>query len=292
MRRFALFGHPVTHSLSPAIQQAAFDKTGVDWTYEALDIAPDELFETTERLRHGSWDGANVTLPHKQDVIPLLDDLAESAALTSAVNTITRDEERLVGHNTDMPAFLHDLRAHHELRPSGAGLILGAGGAARAVAFGLASRGMDLHVISRSERPAKLIAADVHQTHSMEVSILPWEEASFAKASSDCALVVNATPVGMLPNDQETPWPHDVAFPDNAFMYDLIYTPGETRLVREARLSGLSATSGAGMLVEQGALAFELWTGLRAPRRSMRAALDRALDESPPISSDREVLNA
>jgi shikimate dehydrogenase len=311
--RFVLLGHPVGHSISPAMQSAAFDKMGLDWTYEAIDVAPGELLGAVDRLRNGVWRGANVTIPHKQAVIPLLDDLSQSALHTSTVNTIVRDDNRVVGHNTDLPAFMKDLGSYFDLglRPdvdlganknnraagldapaTGTGLILGAGGAARSVAFGLAQQGLNLKLIARTMRPAQALAIDVLRNYSVEVELLPWEGDSFTDAGRDCSLVVNATPVGMLPHEQDTPWPSEIALPEKAFVYDLVYTPSETRLMRDARLAGLDAASGAGMLVEQGALSFELWTGIRAPRRTMRAALEAASENSNSISGTREVLNA
>ena len=310
-----LLGHPVGHSISPAMQSAAFDEMGLDWTYEAIDVAPGELSGAVDRLRNGIWRGANVTIPHKQAVIPLLDDLSESAVHTSTVNTIVRDDDRVVGHNTDLPAFIKDLGTNFDLtsddRPdidleakknnraagldapgSGTGLILGGGGAARSVAFGLAQQGFNLKLISRTIRPAQALAKDVLRNYSVEVELLPWENDSFADAGRDCSLVVNATPVGMLPHEQDTPWPSEIALPDNAFVYDLVYTPSETRIMRDARLAGLAAASGAGMLIEQGALSFELWADIRAPRRTMRAAFEQALKSSTTISGDREEMNA
>jgi len=313
MMHFVLLGHPVEHSISPAIQAAAFNETGLDWIYEAIDIAPEALSEAVDRLRKGNWHGANVTIPHKHAVAPLLDVLADSAAQTSAVNTIARNANRLVGHNTDLPAFMKDLGSYFDLglRPdvdlgankinrsarldapaTGTGLILGAGGAARSVAFGLAQQGINLNIIARTVHTAQALAEDVLRIYSVDVDVSPWESESFAEARRDCTLVVNATPVGMLPYKQDTPWPAEVALPEHAFVYDLVYTPGETRLVRDARLAGLRAASGAGMLVEQAALSFELWTGIRAPRRTMRAALEQMLESPKSISGDRELLNA
>ena len=292
MRRFALFGHPVGHSQSPGMQRAAFEASGLDWTYEAVDIRSDELHSAGEQLRSGVWDGANVTIPHKQAMLNLVDDLADSAALTSAVNAIVRDGDRLIGHNTDMPAFLHDLHAHFNFPAQGSGLILGSGGAARAVAFGLAGRGMNLFLIARSGRAAADLAADLIQAYSIGVEVLPWEVASFPRIPVDCTLIVNATPVGMRPHVQESPWPADVPLPGTTFVYDLIYAPRETKFTREAQKAGHEAVSGAGMLVEQGALSFELWTGLHAPREAMRTALELAMERSQSGSSEREVLNA
>ena len=280
MKRLVLLGHPVTHSLSPTMQRAAIEATGLGWDYQAIDVEPGELPAAVDQLRAGEWLGANLTLPHKQAVLPLIDELAASARHTSAVNTVVVEDGRLVGHNSDLAGFMHDLGLHCQIQDIGASAILGAGGAARAVAFGLAQQGVDLHLIARSERRAEALADGVRRRHPVDVVVLPWEGASFATVGDKCGLIVNATPVGMRPNDAETAWPANVPLPAGSFVYDLVYSPRDTRLTQDARLAGLDSVSGAGMLVEQGALSFELWTGLGAPRREMRAALDHELERS------------
>lgn len=279
MNVVVLLGSPVTHSLSPAMHSAAFEAAGLDdWRYKPIEVPPEDLAAAIERMRAEGWAGANVTIPLKEAVVPLLDDLSPSAAQTSAVNTIVNERGYLVGHNTDSLGFLHDLRAHWQIPSTGQALILGAGGAARAVAFGLAQEGLDLRLIARSAGRARALAKDVQRNHPVEVRALAWTVESFEKAAGECLLVVNATPLGMLPADQMSPWPDDLQLPPAAFVYDLVYSSRETRLVQLARLSGLKAVSGAGMLLEQGALSYELWTGLRAPRERMRAALDSVLE--------------
>ena len=280
MKRLVLLGHPVTHSLSPPMQRAAIEATDLGWDYQAIDVEPDRLPAAVDQLRTGEWLGANLTLPHKQAVLPLVDDLAASARHTSAANTIVVEDGQLVGHNTDLPGFMHDLGLHCQIQEIGASVILGAGGAARAVSFGLAQRGMDLQLIARSKDRAEALAESVRRRHPVDVVVLPWEAASFGAVGGKYGLVVNATPVGMRPNDTESAWPANVPFPEGSFVYDLVYSPKDTRLTHDARLAGLDTVSGAGMLVEQGALSFELWTGLGAPRRQMRAALDHELERS------------
>ncbi|MFV1857800.1 MAG: shikimate dehydrogenase [Anaerolineales bacterium] len=282
VKKFVLLGSPVAHSFSPAIQNAAIEAAGLDWRYETMEVAPEELAPAIASMRSHGWLGANVTIPHKEAVLPLLDEIDASAAQTSAVNTIVNKEGHLVGHNTDLRGFIHDLHAHWRVPKTGRSFILGAGGAARAVAFGLAQEGLDLSLIARTASHAERLAEDLRRYHELEVAALPWVRESFARAASQCALLVNATPLGMMPEDHNSPWPDDVALPPAAFVYDLVYSPREPRLVQQAQHSGLKAVSGAGMLLEQAALSYELWTGLRAPRERMRAALEEAMERFRP----------
>lgn len=295
VKKVVLLGSPVAHSFSPAVQNAAFNEAGLDWRYEAMEVAPEQLAATLANMRKHGWLGANVTLPHKEAVLSLLDELDPSAIQTSAVNTIVNKDGHLVGHNTDLRGFIRDLRAHWRFPRTGRSLILGAGGAARAVATGLAQEGLDLSLIARTASRAERLAEDVRRYHGVGVAVLPWVSDSFARAASQCTLIVNATPLGMMPNVQNSPWPGDVPLPPAAFVYDLVYSPREPRLVKRAQHSGLKAASGAGMLLEQAALSYELWTDLRAPRERMKAALGEALEQSRPrrrTEVQSEVLDA
>ena len=298
VKKFVLLGSPVEHSFSPAIQSAAFNEAGLDWRYEAMEVTPEELAATIASMRKHGWLGANVTIPFKEAVLPLLDEIDSSAVQTSAVNTIVNRNGHLVGHNTDLRGFMRDLRTHWQVPKTGRPLILGAGGGARAVAFGLAQEGLDLLLIARTTIRAERLAEDVRRYHGVGVAILPWARDSFTKAASQCILIVNATPLGMMPEVQNSPWPGDVALPPAAFVYDLVYSPREPQLVKQAQRSGLRAASGAGMLLEQAALSYELWTGLRAPRERMRAALEDALvrasawERTQDQPDRREVLDA
>ena len=276
MSKIVLLGSPVAHSISPAVQNAAFQTAGLDFRYEAMEVAPEELAVTIASMRKQGWRGANVTIPHKEVVLPLLDEIHPTAVQTSAVNTIQIKDGHLVGHNTDLLGFMRDLRSHWQVPKTARSLILGAGGGARAVSFGLAQEGFDLLLIARTATRAERVAEEIRRNYAVEVSILPWTGESFMRATSQCSLIVNATPLGMMPNDRTSPWPADVPLPPAAFIYDLVYSPRDTRLVQQARQAGLQAVSGAGMLLEQAVLSYELWTGLRAPRTQMREALEKA----------------
>ncbi|MFQ5943231.1 MAG: shikimate dehydrogenase [Anaerolineales bacterium] len=295
MQKLVLLGSPVAHSISPAIQNAAFASAGLDWSFEAMEVAPEKLAATITRMRADDWLGANITIPFKETVVQLLDMTDPTATKTSAVNTIVNRSGRLVGHNTDLPGFIRDLRAHWRIPSTARSLILGAGGAARAAAFGLAQEGIELSFIARTVERAERLASDIRQAYAVEVAIHPWASESFLNAASQCTLIVNATPVGLVPDTKISPWPDDVSLPPSAFVYDMVYSPKETKLIRQAQREGLKAVSGTGMLLEQAALSYELWTGLRAPRSNMRATLEDALERIPPRGSTEiqaEVLDA
>ncbi len=278
MKRIALLGYPLSHSLSPIMQQAAFRRAGLDWRYEALPTPPDALEDRMASMREGRWHGANVTLPLKERVIPLLDGLDHEAAQVGAVNTIVNEQGRWLGYNTDVPGFISDLNTCWGSSGRGAALILGAGGAARAAAFGLARLQLELRLVARNLQRGRALASDLERSTGVEISVYPWRPRSFETLGEGCILLVNATPIGMVPSQEASPWPEEVPLPAKAFIYDLVYRPRDTPLVQSARLAGLRAAGGAGMLLEQGALAFELWTGLPAPREPMRAALQLALE--------------
>ena len=254
-------------------------------------------------MRRGDLHGLNVTIPHKQAVIPLLDELTPVAQAVGAVNTIYFRDGRLVGDNTDAPGFLADMErwlasirqatlpADQEQQLSFSyALVLGAGGAARAVVYALAQSDWQVYLAARRLEEAGELAISVQrstfsdQQSSIEdqqskILVLPLESASLAslldKLNSTPLLIVNTTPAGMAPNVESSPWPAEVSLPRNTAVYDLVYNPPETTLVRTARTAGLPATTGLGMLIEQAALSFECWTGLSAPREAMWQAAGR-----------------
>ncbi len=274
-RSFALglIGFPVGHSRSPAIQNAALQAQGLAGHYDLFAVPPlpdglTLLRDLLERVRQGEIHGLNVTIPHKQSVIPLLDELTPAARSIGAVNVIYMQAGRLWGDNTDAPGFLADL-AKFAPGASGRALVLGAGGGARAVVYALAGHWEVSLAARRLEQaePFRQLGAS---------RILELAPADLASAGV-CELLVNATPLGMHPAVDGCPWPADLPLPYRARIYDLIYNPPQTRLLQRAALSGLACTNGMGMLVEQAALAFERWTGASAPRLVMQAALQRQL---------------
>jgi shikimate dehydrogenase len=237
-----------------------------------------------QQMRNGEIHGLNVTIPHKQNVIPLLDELTPAAKAIGAVNTILTRENKLIGDNTDAPGFWGDLQRLVE-RGEGSGestsnlhpsaLILGSGGGARAVVYALLTQGYHVTISARREdqAEAETLKADLSVV-SDQIDIVCLETDYHALCTTRYALLVNCTPVGMHPLEDASPWPDEVSLPHNAAVYDLVYNPRETRLVKQALAAGLPATTGLGMLVEQAALAFERWIGLEAPRDVMRAAVN------------------
>ncbi|MCS6909416.1 MAG: shikimate dehydrogenase [Anaerolineales bacterium] len=287
--RLALLGYPLSHSLSPVMHNATLAHVGLsDWSYEAWPVEPARLGEAVATLRGSEYAGANVTVPYKEAVIPFLDGLTPVAQAIGAVNTIVKRPhppapsskgeresggEELIGHNTDAAGWLADL---HALGVAIAGqivLVLGAGGAARAAVAGCASVGASVRILARRREQSSRL-----QSLISHLEIFEYTPSGLRRAAADCALIVNCTPLGMAPNVDGSPWLDGVPFPPGAFVYDMVYNPAETRLTRQARAAGLRAATGLGMLVEQGALAFELWTGHPAPRALMRAAAEAELN--------------
>lgn len=276
-----LIGYPLGHSLSPRLHMAALQALGLPGEYCLYPLPPDEnlapaLGELLARLRRGEIDGLNVTIPHKQAVLPLLDECTPAARAIGAVNTILRRDSRLVGDNTDAPGFLADLRrAFPALAEPGMALVLGAGGAARAVVYALASAGWHVYIGARRIEQAQALAAGL-QTGAPAGSglhALALDAAAVA-GLPDVRLLVNATSAGMAPDSHGDPWPQGAALSARSAVYDLVYNPPETALMRRAAAAGLPAAGGLGMLVEQAALAFERWTGLAAPRSAMWQSVD------------------
>jgi shikimate dehydrogenase len=288
---FGLTGFPLDHSLSPRIHTAALSSCGLPGEYGLFPAPPDPfgleaLRALLDRVRQGELHGLNVTIPHKQAVLPWLDELTPIARATGAVNTIYRQDGLLTGDNTDVGGFLADLERAAPgalLSPGGftaggrgTALILGAGGSARAVAYGLAQAGWPLIVASRRTEQAQALAAFLRpSSSSASISARSLQDLPIlvAGSRSPIALIVNTTPLGMAPAQDTSPWPPDLPFPPGAFVYDLVYRPAETALLQAARAAGLAAKNGLGLLVEQAALAFERWTGLPAPRPAMHAAV-------------------
>lgn len=259
MIKLGLIGYPLGHSLSPKIHTAALKACGLEGNYSLFPIHPDDkdgLKDLLARIRSGEIHGLNVTIPHKQNVIEFMDELTPTAQTIGAVNTIYLRDGKLVGDNTDAAGFLADLKNVMENRELGVGksaLVLGAGGSARAVVYALLHDGWKVTLAARRLEQAEQLAASF-TNHELRITTFDLQPSTFN-------LLINTTPVGMFPNIDASPLPENLSLPSNAFVYDLVYNPSETKLVKIARAQGLSATTGLGMLIEQAALAFELWTG-------------------------------
>ena len=278
-RRAGIFGYPLEHSISPYFQQAAFDHCGLDVRYEAWPVPPDGLGREVERLRGVDYLGANVTVPHKERVGQYLDELDPVAKAIGAVNTVVRSGSRLIGHNTDAHGFMEALRCEAKFDPRGRSIVLlGAGGAARAVVHALADAGVaSLTIANRTLARAETLAGDL-ATRVATVEVVPMEEAALARACERVDLIVNATSLGMRHGPAETKTPLNAgAIPARSLVYDLVYNPAKTPLLAEAKVAGARTLGGLPMLVYQGAAAFVLWTGLAAPVNVMFDAARRAL---------------
>ncbi|MBI5930311.1 MAG: shikimate dehydrogenase [Chloroflexi bacterium] len=278
MKRLGIIGWPVEHSLSPAMHNTAFAALGLtDWHYELLPTPKEELATRIENLMGEGFVGANVTVPHKQAVMPLLHNITLAARGIGAVNTILIEEGRTEGYNTDSPGFMLDLAAQGVEVAGKQAIVLGAGGSAHAVVLGLANGGAHVTVVARRDNAAWELRNNVRRGVSKQLEIDVQSQSALAKIAPTADVIVNTTPVGMWPKVDESPWPANVPIPSGAVVYDLIYRPIETTFMQQAVAAGARAIGGLGMLVYQGAAAFELWTGQQAPVEVMRAAALAAL---------------
>jgi shikimate dehydrogenase len=263
--RVGVLGWPVEHSVSPAMHNAAFQALGLDWQYDLLPVPPSQLEAEIGRLvSHEGYRGFNVTVPHKQAAFRLrqVKDITPAAREIGAANTlIVRPDGMLRADNTDWSGICRDFAEHNVEIQQAACLVLGTGGSARAVVYALHQLGAaTLQLVSRRpDSPAEIGYGDL------------------GTAVPGADVIINCTPVGMSPRVDESPWPDDVPFPPHAVLYDLVYNPPVTRLMEQAASAGARVIGGLGMLVWQGALAFEQWTGTMPPVDTMHAAARDAL---------------
>lgn len=277
-----IFGDPIKHSFSPAMHNAAFAAAGLDYIYVPFQIAKLALSDAVKAIPALNLVGVNITIPHKEAVLPYLDEISLEAGLIGAVNTIVNRQGRLYGDNTDGRGFIRAMSEEVNFNPAGkTALILGAGGAARAVAVQLALGGAaKLVLANRSRKRAEEIVRLINGKTGTAADILDWPALGLQPADSmiaDADLVVQATPLGMLPNTYETPpFPFEL-LKHGVVVCDLIYNPARTCFLKKAERHGAVTVNGLGMLLYQGALAFELWTGMPAPIQVMRQALLNSL---------------
>jgi shikimate dehydrogenase len=273
-----LIGDPVEHTMSPAMHNAAYQKLGLDYIYLPFRVKPEQLAQAVDGLRALNVKGFNVTIPHKVSVIPLLDGLDPLAEKIGAVNTVVNNDGELRGYNTDSAGFLKAL-LENGIEPEGRKVVvLGAGGASRAITYALAERGAHLTVLNRQLELdwAEDIARLIHKDLDREVKVM--ELGHLAEALEGADILVNATSVGMSPASEESPVPARLLQP-GLVVFDIVYNPIITRLLREAGLAGARTIGGVDMLAWQGALAFEKWTGQTAPVDLMRQEAVRILEK-------------
>jgi shikimate dehydrogenase len=265
-----VLGWPLTYTLSPVIHNAAFRKVGLDWIYLQWPVPPEELDHAVSGLRALGAMGANVTMPHKEEIVSLLDDVSGDARDIGAVNTIQRLGHRLIGHNTDVDGFREFLEEDAGADLSGkVCLVLGAGGAARAVVKALLDQGAaNIAIAARTPEKAEEINSRV--AHG-DTRVCRWDAAEAEAEEAD--VIVNATPIGMREGD---PLP-GTEFNPGQVVVDLVYDPPSTEMVERARSAGADAWGGLGMLVHQAAASFRIWTGQDPPIETMSAAALRAI---------------
>ena len=285
MKKAYLLAHPASHSLSPAMHNATFKALNIEGHYEALDVAPENLGQVVASLRQDDIFGANVTIPHKLAVMPLLDKLSKAAKTIGAVNTIVNQKGELVGHNTDAAGFSQGLEDAGVFLRKKVVVMLGAGGAARAIAYALLSSGVSkLWIYNRTPEKATAFLKDFAGLGSM--AIVRPEELGFI--IRQCDVLVNTTSVGM---EKEGLDPNisplaEGFLPKKGFVCDIVYRPAKTKLLCDAEDAGLEIQNGLPMLVYQGVEAFRLWTNQEAPAPVMfKAALEQLEDKGSSLKS-------
>jgi shikimate dehydrogenase len=281
-RLCGLIGDPVEHTMSPAMHNAAFRQMALDYVYVPFRVRPEDLGKTIDGMRAFNIRGLNVTIPHKVAVIPFLDKLDPLAEKIGAVNTIVNDNGTLTGYNTDATGFLRALLEKGGDPEGKKALILGAGGASRAISLILADSGAErLIILNRAEELdwAYDLAGNISQLYNMDAKAgeLNRESLDSVMERIDISILVNATSVGMTPDVNSTPVDADLLRP-GLVVFDVVYNPLRTQLLRDAQTAGAETISGIEMLAWQGALAFEKWTGQEAPLDLMRQEAIRQLE--------------
>jgi shikimate dehydrogenase len=275
--QLGLIGWPVAHSFSPWIQQKALQDCSLEGEYNLYAIDPqhfDQQFgPLLQKLRDGELNGINVTVPHKQRVLAYLDRLTDVTQAAGAANTLFLDGGELVGDNTDIPGFWIDLERLGWVRQNSMiahsyddacvnrAIVLGAGGAARAVALALGQHGWQVGLAARRKSQADQTASDLNQALAASiVTSLLLNEDLLGIFGNPVSLIINTTSAGMHPQIDQDPWPGQLRFPDDVRVYDLVYNPLQTRFLLRAQEQGLKTANGLGMLVGQAVLAFQRWT--------------------------------
>lgn len=279
MRFCYLIGYPVGHSMSAVMHNAAFQELGLDFRYELRSVRPEDLNEfITSRMREPNVRGASVTIPHKVSVMKHLDEVDQEASRIGAVNTVVYEVGRLKGYNTDGVGAMRALEEAYGALDGANAVIVGAGGAARAIGYGLSTQVEELSILNRTTSRAVDLAKGLSMLPECRasISVLPLRRAHLRDALEDADILVNTTPLGMTPNVDDTPVDGNLIKQD-LLVFDSVYNPLKTRLLREAEKAGAKTLSGLRMLVYQGAAAFELWTGRQAPEKLMIKAVEENL---------------
>ncbi len=273
---YGIIGYPVKHSLSPLMQTAAFKTSSIDAVYVPFSVTPENLEDAVEGIKALSISGVNVTVPHKERIVRLLDYLDDEAEFLEAVNTVKNEKGVLTGYNTDAGGFLDSLKeAGIEVKGKKV-TIIGAGGAAKAVGYALLKERVSfLNIVNRNFQKAKELGEKLGKMG--KVLVFPLKGTTIEVLLSDTDILVNTTSVGLKPED---PFLFDYSkIPEKLTVIDIIYNPPETPLLKAAKEKGCKTLNGIGMLLHQGARAFKIWTGMEPPIEEMRKALMEGLND-------------
>lgn len=273
-----VIGWPLGHSLSPVIHNTALRMLGFNYIYVPLPVEPERLAEAVRGLRAVHCGGFNVTIPHKVAIMPLLDKVDDTARAVGAVNTVVRRRDRLVGYNTDGSGFIRSLTAAGITIAGKRAVLLGAGGAARAILYSLLMHGATATVTARQVVKARAMVESLGAV-ARGVAVYSWDSPESVTALSQCALCINCTPIGMAPHADAMPPIDLTVLPRTAAVCDVVYNPPVTALLAEAARLGYQTVSGMGMLIQQGAMAFELWTGQRGVAPIMADAMRQVMEK-------------
>lgn len=272
-----LIGNPVEHSISPAMHNAAFEEKNLDYVYVTFQVKKDSLSDAISGIRSLGIEGVNVTIPHKTTVIRNLDEVVDTARKIGAVNTIKKKGNKLIGFNTDGIGALKSLQNEIGKIDNRKTLLLGAGGAARAIAFTLVEAGAKLTISNRTLAKGEKLAEEIKEKTGRKTFSIPQKKSDLAKVIEETEILINSTSVGMHPDEDKALVKSD-AMHKNLIVMDVVYNPLQTRLLKEAEKAGAKTINGLEMLVHQGAASFEIWTGEKAPTETMKKAAKKALE--------------
>jgi shikimate dehydrogenase len=279
MKHFAVIGHPIGHSLSPLMHNTAFKLNNLNCNYEAIDIEPTYLKQAVSDFRNQKWGGFNVTVPHKEAIIPLLDEVVPEARAIGAVNTVVNYNNKLMGYNTDIRGVEQSLQQFRGSIQDHNCIIIGSGGAARSVVYVLVHifKIKEITFIALLPEQAKTLANSFKDSN-VQFQILASTDKTIANRIKECSLIVNATTVGMYPNIHESPISDAQWISKDHIVFDVIYRPITTRLLNESKKNGARTIGGLEMFIQQGAAAFELWTGKKMPCEKIKDVLSKELE--------------
>ncbi|HHY77921.1 MAG TPA: shikimate dehydrogenase [Clostridiales bacterium] len=276
-----LLGYPLGHSVSPIMQNAAFKSRNINNIYIALEVKPQDLETVVKAIPKMNFAGFNVTIPYKIEIMKYLDEIDDLAQFIGAVNTVVIKDGKMKGYNTDGIGFMRSLEEELGVKPEGKNIfILGSGGASRAISMTLAMNKVGkMYICNRTFEKAESLVADINERFGQISQAVPMEKEKMAEAISEADILINTTSVGTYPNVDEMPIDKDLLHGSLA-VCDIVYNPRKTKLLLEAEKLGCRSMSGLGMLIFQGAEAFEIWTGVEAPANTMFEAAEAFYNHS------------